>query len=299
MLEFGALPCDSECFFSLAPAHLEGPALPPSGTCHLFVQAFDDEVWGNGGSDGYQFWETCVDWDTPANSTFTTGSRVPTAEFDAELCGLDPCVPQPGTSVKLETLSQFTMNRFVVRYLSGTGPPPGLRGVVSHTVDLGGNQAGVRWVQFDLSNSGGIAIENTGTLDLEDHLHRWMPAAGMDSVGDVALVYSRSGQSSYPSVYFTGRQADDPAGTLRDESSCIDGTGIQWTGDGRWGDYASVSVDPTDRCTFWMTNEYVETTGAVDWDTRICTFRFDRCGEFIFGDFLETGDTSVWTETQP
>lgn len=301
MLDFGPLPCNGDCYYSILPAHLEGPELPPTGSCHFFVQAFDDEVWGNGlGDDGYQFWETCVDWHAPGNSTFTTGPLVPTAEFDAELCGLERCVPQSGTSALLDTLSQFTMNRFVVRYLSGTGPPPGLQGVVSHTVDLGSDRAGIRWARFALPSLAGASIADTGTYDVDDGanpLHRWIPAMGIDRVGNLALVYSRSGETSFPSVYFTSRETSDPAGTLRLEAACIDGTGSQ-TGSRRWGDYASVGVDPEDACTFWMTNEYVETTGATDWDTRVCTFRFASCTRLVFGDYLETGDTSVWTETQ-
>lgn len=296
-IDFGDLPCDQECFFSLLPAHLEGPDLPPAGTCNLLVQAFDDEVWGTGsGQDGYQFWEACVDWQAPTSSALITGPRVPTAEFDAELCASDPCVPQPSTGVRLATLSHFTMNRFVVRFLEGTPLPTGLRGVLSHTVDLGGDRAGIRWVRFDLPELGSISIADTATLGPTDDRHRWMPAIGLDRIGNIGVVYSRSGPNSFPSVYFASQRIGDPAAMMRQESSCIDGTGVQTTLDGRWGDYASISIDPVDQCTFWMTNEYVETTGEADWDTRVCTFRFADCVGYLFGDFLETGDLSAWAE---
>jgi hypothetical protein len=39
-----------------------------------------------------------------------------------------------------------------------------------------------------------------------------------------------------------------------------------------------MSVDPTDDCTFWYTQEYYETTGSFDFNTRICSFAFDNCG---------------------
>ena len=125
-----------------------------------------------------------------------------------------------------------------------------------------------------------------------------MPAIGLDRIGNMGVVYSRSGTGSFPSVYFAGQRIGDPSATLRQESSCIDGTGVQTTIDGRWGDYASVSVDPVDQCTFWMTHEYVESTGDFDWDTRVCTFQFDACTTFLFGDFLESGDLSAWSEVQ-
>jgi hypothetical protein len=40
-----------------------------------------------------------------------------------------------------------------------------------------------------------------------------------------------------------------------------------------------MSVDPTDDCTFWYTQEYYETTGSFDWNTRICSFGFPDCEE--------------------
>ncbi|MCP4592781.1 MAG: hypothetical protein GY842_18765, partial [bacterium] len=259
--------------FSLQPSHLEGP-VPPVGSCNMYVQAFDDQTWGDGnGPDGYQFWEFCVDFANPANDTFTPGPLVPTADFDAELCAFDHCVPQPGTAQMLDTLGEFTMYRFSNRYFPGTG----LKGVLNHTVDLGGDLAGIRWVQFDLPSLAGVSIDDTGTLDVGDGLHRWMGSVALDAAGNMALGYSRSGTASFPSVYFTGRESADPAGTLQAESVCIDGSGSQ-LGTDRWGDYSTVSVDPVDNCTFWLTNEYVEVTGTFEWDTQICSFRFPSCG---------------------
>ncbi|HYP40390.1 MAG TPA: choice-of-anchor J domain-containing protein, partial [Chloroflexia bacterium] len=44
------------------------------------------------------------------------------------------------------------------------------------------------------------------------------------------------------------------------------------------GDYAMIGVDPTDDCTFWMTTEYMATTGQSPWVTRIGSFKFPNCG---------------------
>ena len=70
---------------------------------------------------------------------------------------------------------------------------------------------------------------------------------------------------------------------MQTESECIDGTGSQ-LGGGRWGDYSTVSIDPSDDCTFWVTNEYVETTGSFQWDTQICSFSFASCSTGPCGD---------------
>ena len=258
----------------IQPAHLEGP-IPPAGTCNHYIQAIDDEALGPGGTpDGYQFWRFCTNWNNPPASTFVTGPRVPTNEFDAELCGFARnCIPQQGTPVGLDAIGQFTMYRFQNRFIPGQG----LRGVVNHTVDVGGNRAGIRWATFTIPAAlGGIAIDDTGTFAPADNRHRWMGSIAMDSGGNLGLSYTRSSSNDFPSVYFTGRDATDPPGTLQTESICVDGNGAQ-TGSNRWGDYSSISVDPVDGCTFWLTHEYVEVMGPVSWRTRICSFRFPSC----------------------
>jgi len=48
----------------------------------------------------------------------------------------------------------------------------------------------------------------------------------------------------------------------------------------RWGDYSSMSIDPSDDCTFWYTTEYFSAAGngsAGNWNTRIGAFKFPAC----------------------
>jgi hypothetical protein len=262
--------------FSLQAGHLEGPVLPPAGTCETYIQAFDSETWGaGGGTDGYRTWNFCVDFDTPANSSLNENALIPAGfEFDSNLCGFGACVPQPNGQ-SLDTLSQFTMFRFAVREVGGS-----FSGVVSHSVDLGGNLAGVQWAQFDMSGAA-PTLSDIGQLNVGDGFHRWMPSISQDQDGNIAIGYSRSGSgpSDFPSVYYTGRLASDPAGSLQAEALCVAGTGSQEGAAARWGDYSSVSVDPSDDCTFWVTNEYVQTTGSFQWDTQVCTFSFPGCGD--------------------
>ncbi len=260
--------------FTLQPAHLEGPK-PPTGRCALYLQLNDGAFTGQTGTepDGYQFWEYCADFVAPFNPTFTEGPFVASAAFTIP----GGNVSQPGTAVQLGVLRGRAMYRFSTRMIDGA-----LEGVVSHDIDAGGGQHSVRYSHFSLPSLAGVSLTDQGTFSPPDSQSRWMPAAGLDSQGDIALVYSRSGGSAgqFPSVYFTGRETGATAGTLQTESVCVDGTGIQTgtqNGVGRWGDYASVSMDPVDDCTFWMTNEYVQTTGSVDWDTQICSFSFPSC----------------------
>src|ERR1043165_615914 len=45
----------------------------------------------------------------------------------------------------------------------------------------------------------------------------------------------------------------------------------------RWGDYSMMTVDPTDDCTFWYTQQYYATTSEAGWQTRIGAFSLPPC----------------------
>jgi hypothetical protein len=57
----------------------------------------------------------------------------------------------------------------------------------------------------------------------------------------------------------------------------VNGSGVQFNSFKRWGDYSSMSVDPTDDCTLWYINEHYTFTGSLDWATRIGSFKFNSC----------------------
>lgn len=271
--KFGPLACGTTCYFALQPSHWEGSAQPPGGAPNTFVMAFDDETWGSGANpDGYELWEFAADFGTSTFS-FTSLGRVNTTEFDAELCGFSACVPQPSPGENLDTLSQFTMYRAMYRNM-GTHEAI----VVNHTVDVGSNRAGIRWAE--LRKSGGSwSLHQTGTHAPADGIHRWMGSIGMDGSGNIALSYTVSSSSQIPSIRYITRESGDAAGTLPGgEVNCHVGTGVQTGSSNRWGDYSTISVDPVDDCTFWLTNEYYQTTGSFDFNTRICAFKMASCG---------------------
>ena len=57
------------------------------------------------------------------------------------------------------------------------------------------------------------------------------------------------------------------------EYTLINGSGVN--GSNRYGDYAAMSVDPVDDCTFWFTGQW---NAGSQWSTRIGAFKFDACG---------------------
>lgn len=255
-------------FGGMLPADLDGPALPPSGAPNYFVEV-DDSTW-IGPSDALRIWEFHVDWDDPANTTFGLNGQ-PNAVLPVDdWTPIGYNIPQPGTSYRLDSIGDQLMYRLAYR---NYGDHESL--VVNHTVDAGG-RAGVRW--YEVRDPGGApAIYQQGTY-APDSDHRWMGSIGMDGAGNMALGYAVSSSSVYPSVRYTGRFADDPLGQMtQGEATLVDGSGVQQSAYSRWGDYSVMGIDPVDDCTFWYTQEYMQTTGHTTWSTRIGAFRFPNC----------------------
>lgn len=144
--------------------------------------------------------------------------------------------------------------------------------VFNHSVDVDStDHAGVRW--YEIRNYGsGWNFHQMGTY-APDASSRWMGSIAMDGYGNIGLGYSVSSSSIYPSIRYTGRQKDDPLGQMTiTEKSIIEGTGSQIHNLNRWGDYSMMSIDPADDATFWYTNEYIQSNGSFNWQTRIASF---------------------------
>ncbi|MGB0514721.1 MAG: hypothetical protein ACPGJE_07770, partial [Wenzhouxiangellaceae bacterium] len=109
-----------------------------------------------------------------------------------------------------------------------------------------------------------------------DSVNRWMSSIAMDGTGNIAIGYNVSdATSTFPGLRYIGRLVSDPADTMpRGEFTLVDGSGSNASI--RYGDYASITVDPVDECTFWFTGEY---NTSAQWSTRIGAFRFAACGE--------------------
>lgn len=259
------------------PSDLDGPA-PATGTPNYFVE-WDDSSWLGDPADTLRIWEFKVDWNTPANTTFGLNSNydpnlmITTADVDPNLCGYSRnCIDQPGTPRGLDAISDRLMYRLQYRNF---GSYQSL--VSNHTVDANGaDRAGIHW--FELRNTGsGFSMYQQGVYS-PDSDSRWMGSSAMDGDGNMALGYSVSGSSTYPSVRYTGRLVTDPLNTLpQGESSLVVGGGSQTSTTYRWGDYSMMAIDESDGCTFWYTQEYIATTGLAPWRTRIGSFSFPSC----------------------
>lgn len=273
--------------------------------------------------DEMHLWKFHVDWTNPANSTFGRASSAPApvssipgqyagnagqpdfvipiadyVPFPCEYASGPNCIPQKVTAPQppefLEALADRLMFRVTYRNF---GDHEAL--VVSHTAlaaadnPNGAARAGVRWYELrNLSSTPAVYQQSTfAPLDtsVNGPLWRWMGSAAMDHNGNLAIGYNASGPNYFPSLHYAGRLATDPLNELtQGEAVLFEGLGIEvavpdYLQRNRWGDYSTLTVDPTDDCTFWYTNEYINTNtpedaiSSIDWHTRIGSFKFPTC----------------------
>lgn len=209
-------------------------------------------------------YEFDVDWVTPANSTFTGPASMAIEPF-----AIADQVPQQGTGTLLDTLSFRPMMQLQYR---NYGTHEAL--FASHTIATNG-RAAPRWYEVRSPGSSPTVFQQ-GTYQ-PDSLYRWMPSIAADKDGNIALGYSVSSSGMFPAIRYAGQLAGETPGVLaQGENTLHAGNGSQ-TGISRWGDYATMTVDPVDDCTFWFTTEYYAVTGS-NWQTRIGSFKFPSCG---------------------
>jgi hypothetical protein len=251
----------SSSFGGLLPSDLDGSTPPPAGSPNYYV------AFGND-SASLDIWKFHADFATPSNSTFVH-SNIPAPAFAAACGGGGTCIPQSGTRQQLDSLADRLMHRLAYRNF---GDHESL--VVNHSVTAG-SSVGVRW--YEIRNPGGSpAVFQAGTY-APDANYRWMGSIAMDKVGNIALGYSVSSSSMHPAIRYTGRAPGDALGTLQAENIIVNGAGSQTTGLTRWGDYSAMTIDPTDDCTFFYTNEYLNANGTFNWSTQIASFKFPSC----------------------
>jgi hypothetical protein len=253
----------------MLPSDLDGPTPPAVGTPNFVVEL---DPSNNSHLDMFKFH---VDFSKTSNSTFTGPTKIAVAAF-SPLCGGGNCVPQPGGgSDVLESAADRLMYRLVYRNF---GDHTAL--LVNHSV-VAGTSGGVRW--YELHNPETTpTVFQSGTF-APDSQYRWMGAIAMDQEQNIAIGYSRSGPASgqFPSLVYAGRVPTDPLGTMESEVVLKAGLGSQSSGHDRWGDYGSLTIDPSDDCTFWFSQEYFKATGqnqGFNWSTAIGSFHFPGCG---------------------
>lgn len=256
---------------SFLPSDFDGTTPPPSGAPNHFLEL------GNNTSS-LIYYDFHVDFSNSANSTFTGPNTITVPTF-ALACGGGACVQQPNGGSFLDTLGDRLMYRLAYRNF---GDHESL--VVAHSVSPKSgatSTAATRWYELRATPPGGtFGLFQSGTF--QNKLNNvWMASVAMDKAGNLALGASFDNATTIdPSVLFAVRTPSDPKGMLEAPVIAVKGSAVQ-SGSDRWGDYSSMSVDPTDDCTFWYTQEYYNQANggakSTDWSTHVAAFKIAGC----------------------
>jgi len=227
--------------FTPMPLDIDGPNVPNSDLNQTFM-------WADGsGASKLHFGEFDVDWETPENSSFTMKDSIDVAPWNAPNNATQP------NGIGLDGMPIRSMFRAAYRNLGNRSSV-----IFTHNVAAADNSTpALRWYEIDLNEtSGDVSVRQQGTFAPDDKA-RWMGSGAMDTQGNIAFGYSVSSAEKHPSIFAATRRVDDPLNELTSEIELKAGSGSQGNIQrNRWGDYSSMSVDPSDECTFWFTTEY-------------------------------------------
>src|SRR6266550_5418316 len=276
---------------STLPSDQDGLEAPPPGAPNVFAYLISDEFEiPPYNKDALRLFNFHADFAVPANSTFIERPESPVlvAAFDPRANSGRANVKQPPPAVTadyLDTIQYHLMNRLQYRNRGGietlvSSTAVNVSGVNPTTAAL--YQAGVRYFQLQRSSPAGpFLLYDNATFSPDagnpaTGVNRWLPSAALDQMGNLAVSYSASSTTVFPSIWYAGRDFN-AVGGLAGELHMFDGTAVQLGSSNRWGDYQSIQVDPADDCTFWTTNQYYNTNSTFNWRTRIGRFKFPNC----------------------
>jgi hypothetical protein len=143
--------------------------------------------------------------------------------------------------------------------------------VAAHTVGVGG-RAAVRWYEVDFGTwptAGTPTLAQSGDISLPAGQWAFMPAISKNSAGAISVLYTRSSSSIVSDLVVSSRLAADAPGVMGPPTLLR--SGVNPNAGGRWGDYFSVTVDPTDDLTFWGHGEVTRNDGL--WATEMVSWQ--------------------------
>ncbi len=267
------------------PTDFDGFVPPPAGMAEVIAEfrsaSFGDPL------DAMRFYKWVPDFVTPANSTLTVLPDVALASFDARSPTSTSAVMEVLSGATLDGLNDRMMHRFAYRNL-GTYAAPVNSYVGNFTVNVSGvnptsagtYQGGIRWWEmrrtddtFTVTDQG---TQSNGPGNGSTGLNNWMGSIAQDNQGNIALGYSQSSTTQRANIMIAGRTGA-PSGSLDQGEALFFAAPASQSSSNRWGDYSSMTVDPTDDCTFWYTQEYYAAASSSNFSSRVGNFKFPGC----------------------
>jgi hypothetical protein len=248
-------------------ADLDGKQLPPAGAPNILMATGGAQLKKRYQDDGIYVWQFQVSWKDPSKTKLTGPVKVPVAAYHYLGDGqLTRCVPQPGTTQRLDVQGDKLMARLIYRRIGARESIVG-----AHSVKTAAGGGGIRWYEFRLDAKRQVKLHQQGTY-APDGFYRFMPSPAMDARGNIGIGYSFGGPKDFPGQRFAARCSGDPLGqfTLR-EVVLVEGEAAQTT-TYRWQDYTQTAIDPVDDQTIWYVGDYLK-KDARGYSTRIGAFR--------------------------
>ena len=250
---------------------VDGKRRPPRGAPNIMMSTGGTQLLKMFEDDAIYFFKVHVDWNNPARTSVSPPQKIPVAPYH-HLCDgqLSSCVPQPGTDRRLDSQGDKLIQRLVYRKL---GRQECI--LAEHAVATAAHGGGVRWYEFRLDKHGDPALYQQGTY-APDRYYRWLGSMAMDRKGGIGIGYSFGGDPNYAGQRFAARLANDPKGQLTFHESVLAAGQASQTGNLRWEDYTTMTVDPVDDCTLWFVGNYLK-SGGTSSTTRIGSFAMEGC----------------------
>ncbi len=246
---------------SAVPANLIGTDIDTS--LPGYITYLQDDGWNGVTYDHLKVWEIVMDWNNTANSTISSPLEIPTDPFDSD--GAHQA-DQPGTNQGLDAHGGIVS--FAANYRSFADHNSWV--ITFNTYIDNDETGGIRWIELRNDDVNPWEIFQEGTYSIADGHSRFMSSSAMDALGNIALAYITGSSTLKASLRYTGRLDGDALGEMTfAETTIIDGNGVRTSGDGRFGDYSHMTMDPDD-FTFWYTGDYFSSNNQ--WRTQIASF---------------------------
>ncbi|PLW96939.1 MAG: hypothetical protein C0591_07820 [Marinilabiliales bacterium] len=286
MIQFEMLNHDLDRFFPIA-SDLRGINLPNDSPCYIVTLNSHDTL--NPWFISLDVYEFITDWDTPENSGFEQISQFDVGELEP-IIYFGPGAPQPINQYSVITIPLYMMYPVTYRTFDEH------ESMVCCVTIWDGNTHYLKWWELRKEDSDWYIYQ--GGNYAPDESHRYQPSITMNANGDIAMGYTASDEETFPSIRMTGRRSDDPLGEMTFMELELF-TGLNYINtyhdlydQNRWGDYASMMVDPVNDTTFWFTNMYPKSEATLgNWGTRI--FALNLTEEFASVTAFAGNDTVI------
>lgn len=121
------------------------------------------------------------------------------------------------------------------------------------------------------------------------------PSIAVNSLNTVAITFTVSSSTEWPSIYRAIRYQTQPANTMPNIARVRKGNGLQ---PDRWSDYSGTSPDPTNACIFWghslQTELPTSNPPLVDqWESYLTKYRVCNSSQNSFADVDGDGEVSM------